>query len=285
VNGAGQYTITNNYLEAAGENVLFGGDDPKIPGLVQSQIVFTDNVVSRPMAWKGGSWSIKNLFELKLAEHVDIERNTFENHWPQAQKGVAILFTPRDQYGTAPQTVVGDVTFRGNVVRNVASAIEILGRDNVHPSQQTHDIVIDHNVVEVASKTLGGDGRFLNLDDGSLDGALNVSVTNNTVKHDGSSLVYVSGSHTWRGFVYEANLSLHNSYGIMSSKGIGNPTLAFYFPAARIVSNVLAGANAKLYPAGTLTPTVAAFEASFVNWSGGDLAQTSTSPYADLGAK
>src|SRR4051812_35025926 len=33
-NGPGPFTITNNYLEAAGENLMFGGAPPSIPGLV-----------------------------------------------------------------------------------------------------------------------------------------------------------------------------------------------------------------------------------------------------------
>jgi hypothetical protein len=35
-NGPGPYHIVNNYLEAAGENVLFGGSDPAIPNLKAS---------------------------------------------------------------------------------------------------------------------------------------------------------------------------------------------------------------------------------------------------------
>ena len=33
-NGPGPFGIANNYLEAAGENVMFGGADPAIDGLV-----------------------------------------------------------------------------------------------------------------------------------------------------------------------------------------------------------------------------------------------------------
>src|SRR6185437_11151979 len=33
-NGSGPYVIENNYLEASGENVLFGGADPSVPNLV-----------------------------------------------------------------------------------------------------------------------------------------------------------------------------------------------------------------------------------------------------------
>ena len=50
-NGPGPYVIENNYLEAAGENVLFGGADPAIANLVADGIVFRRNHLSRPMAW------------------------------------------------------------------------------------------------------------------------------------------------------------------------------------------------------------------------------------------
>jgi PKD repeat protein len=51
-NGPGPFTIENNYLEASGENVMFGGADPAIPNLVPSDIIFRRNQVSRPMAWR-----------------------------------------------------------------------------------------------------------------------------------------------------------------------------------------------------------------------------------------
>ncbi len=51
-NGLGPYHIENNYLEGAGENVLFGGADPSISELVPDGIVFRRNHVSRPPAWR-----------------------------------------------------------------------------------------------------------------------------------------------------------------------------------------------------------------------------------------
>jgi hypothetical protein len=51
-NGLGTYTITNNYLEGAGENFLMGGDDPRIPGLVPTTLLFTRNDVAIPPAWR-----------------------------------------------------------------------------------------------------------------------------------------------------------------------------------------------------------------------------------------
>jgi len=53
-NGPGPFRIINNYLEAAGENLLFGGADPQIPDLVPSDIEFRRNDCSKPLAWKDG---------------------------------------------------------------------------------------------------------------------------------------------------------------------------------------------------------------------------------------
>jgi hypothetical protein len=51
-NGPGPYWIENNYLEGSGENVLFGGSDPSISGLVAANIIFRRNHVSKPVAWR-----------------------------------------------------------------------------------------------------------------------------------------------------------------------------------------------------------------------------------------
>src|SRR5262249_55163695 len=53
-NGPGPFRIINNYLEAAGENVLFGGADPTIQGLVPSDIEFRKNDCAKPLNWKDG---------------------------------------------------------------------------------------------------------------------------------------------------------------------------------------------------------------------------------------
>jgi PKD repeat protein len=51
-NGPGPYVIENNYLEAAGENVLIGGSDPAIANLVADGISVRGNHFSRPMSWR-----------------------------------------------------------------------------------------------------------------------------------------------------------------------------------------------------------------------------------------
>ena len=51
-NGEGPFTIENNYLEAAGENVMFGGSDPAVTNLVPSDIVLRRNHLFKPLAWR-----------------------------------------------------------------------------------------------------------------------------------------------------------------------------------------------------------------------------------------
>src|SRR5690606_381525 len=51
-NGSGPYHIENNYLEAAGNVILIGGDDPKIPGLTATNITVRGNTLTRPLSWR-----------------------------------------------------------------------------------------------------------------------------------------------------------------------------------------------------------------------------------------
>ena len=51
-NGPGPFKIINNYLEAAGENILFGGAAPSIPGLIPSDIEVRNNHFYKPWSWR-----------------------------------------------------------------------------------------------------------------------------------------------------------------------------------------------------------------------------------------
>lgn len=144
-NGPGPYTITNNYLEAAGENFLAGGADPAIPNLVPSNITITHNVLAKPVAWMPLNWQIKNLLELKNAAHVLVQNNDFQYIWAQAQTGYAWQITPRNQDGACPWCIVTDVTFDTNTIEHAAAVANLLGTDNIHPSQPLSLVTITNN--------------------------------------------------------------------------------------------------------------------------------------------
>ena len=151
-NGPGPFRIVNNYLEAAGENIMFGGGDPRIQGLVPSDIEIRRNHLFKPTKWRrdqgdsvGVRWTVKNLLELKNAQRVLIEGNVLENVWVGSQGGAALVMTPRSG-GAAPWSVVQDVTVRNNIVRNAIGAFGGQSADNGHTSRPMRRIAIQNNL-------------------------------------------------------------------------------------------------------------------------------------------
>jgi len=277
-NGPGPFKIANNYLEASGENVMFGGADPWIANLVPADIEIRGNYVAKPVAWRASSWSVKNLFELKNAHRVLIDGNVFEYNWLAAQNGFAILFTPRNQDGTAPWSVVEDVAFTHNIVRHVASGVNILGHDDLNPSQQTKRILLKDNLFDDVSATWGGAGRLFQV----LSGTADVTMDHNTAFQT-ENVVMADGTPANSGFVYRNNLSPHNLYGVFGSGvGVGTVALNAYFPGAIFARNILAGGNPADYPADNFFPATLAL-VGFIDLVGGNYKLQTTSAYKNAG--
>ena len=263
-NGPGPYKIINNYLEGAGENVMFGGAAAAIPGLVPTNIEVRNNYFYKPLSWytadptfAGIHWSVKNLFELKNARNVIIDGNIFENNWTDAQAGRAIVFTPRPS-DSGSAAVVEDVTFTNNIVRNVGSGVLLLGHDE--PPAPTENrlrrITLRNNLfLNIDGPRFGSNGAFLTVIAGTQD----VTVEHNTAVQTGH--IVVADYDPNLRFIYRNNISRHNDYGIFGSgSSIGNSTIAKYFPGSIITGNVIvkevnAPQNAEsLYPAGNFFP-------------------------------
>jgi hypothetical protein len=255
-NGDGPFRIAGNYLEAAGENIMFGGADPAIPNLVPADIEIVRNHFAKPLRWKAGhpgfegtEWAIKNLLELKNARRVLIDGNLFEYNWPQAQNGFAILFTVRNQDGRAPWSTIEDVTFSNNLVRHVAAGINILGRDDNNPSGQARRIAIRNNVfLDVGGQWTNG--RLFQL----LNGTSGVTIERNTALQTGNILSGGdSAPHT--NFVFRNNITPHNDDGINGSgTAPGTASLAKYFPGALVRGNVIVDGPSARYPADNFFP-------------------------------
>ena len=260
-NGSGPFVIENNYLEAAGENVMFGGADPAIWNLVPSDITIRRNVLSKPVAWRQEKWTVKNAFELKNARRVLVEGNVIENVWAQAQTGIAVLLTTRNQGGKAPWSTVEDVTIRYNIVRHAGGAFNISGIDDLRPSAQGQRLTISDNLVyDIDGSRWGGNGRFLTIGNQPRD----VTFERNTIVHTGN--VVTAYGKPIEGFVFRNNMARHNSFGVIGDgQSPGLNTLNTYFPGATFDRNVLAGGKASSYPGGNYFPTVAEFEESFAS--------------------
>ena len=273
-NGPGPYTITNNYLEATGENFLLGGSDPPIYGLVPSDVVLTRNTLSKQPSWRNQGYAVKNLIELKNAQRVTIDGNVIEYNWSGGQSGHAIVLTPRNQDGAAPWSIVQQIQITNNVIRHVAGVLNVLGTDDRYSTLPLSDVVFRNNLVsDLSGANWGGAAQLL-----LTNGGRNITVDHNTVFSDGTSMVYADGAQVF-GFVFTNNIIPDNSWAVMgSSVAEGTPTLNVFFPGWTFSRNVIIGGQSSAYPAGDYFPaTISAV--GFVD-PNGNYRLSSSSPYA-----
>ena len=250
-NGPGPFHIINNYLEASGENVMFGGALPSIANLVPSNIEIRRNHFFKPLSWKVGDpsyagihWSVKNLLEFKNARNVVVDGNVLENCWTDAQIGYAVLFTVRSEDGKAPWATLENITFTNNVVKNSDQGMQLLGSDAPKPSGRGKGLTISNNLFT------GIKNRFL-----TISGYYNVTFDHNTHFQNGNIMALHGEPST--GFVYTNNITnrASSSYGIFGDGvGEGNAALAKFLPGFSMKRNVLIGAPASQYPGNNAFP-------------------------------
>jgi hypothetical protein len=272
-NGPGPYTITNNYLEATGENVLFGGSDPSIQNLVPSDIVLRGNTISKQPSWMSSTYTIKNLIELKNAQRMTIDGNVIQYNWMSGQAGHALQLTPRNNDGTAPWSVVQQITITNNVIQHVAGVLNVLGTDYNYPSQPLTDVTFRNNLVlDLSHANWGGAAQLI-----LTSGGNNVTLDHNTVFTDGTSAVYADGNPVY-GFTFTNNIIPDNAWAVMGGgQSEGNGTLAAFFPGAVFQRNIIIGASSQLYPAGNYFPATLS-QVGFVDPSG-NFRLSASSPY------
>lgn len=175
----GPYKIVNNFLEAAGESVLFGGGPAT---LTPADIEVRHNYMFKPLSWMPGSadfvgapngrpFIVKNLFELKNAQRVLVDGNIMENTWGGfTQTGFGVLLTPKNQSGggnnICPQCQVTDVTMRFCRISHVGSGFVIAnglsdtkGVSLAGERFSVHDVVVD----DIIGKPVKGFGAFAQI--------------------------------------------------------------------------------------------------------------------------
>jgi len=168
----GPFKIENNFLEAAGENIIFGGRPAKT---TPTDIEIRRNHLFKPMTWMPGQpgfvggldgqpFIVKNHFEIKNAQRVLFEDNFLENVWGGfSQTGFSILLTPKNAENKCPICLVTDVTIRFIKIVNVGSVFQIANTlsDAGGPSSggerySIHDVLVDG----VRGKDYQGFGLF-----------------------------------------------------------------------------------------------------------------------------
>ena len=247
-NGPGPYKIVNNFLEGAGENVMFGGADPLIPGMISSDIELRRNHIYKDTLWKTSAWTVKNHLEFKVGQRALIEGNFFENNWVAAQSGLSILIKSTNQSGGFTTAVSLDIIVRSNRIRNVVSGITMAARpDGV--ALPARNIWLVNNIFEqVSPGSTGGIMVRFNADLRSIIVQNNTfifspSAGNTTIQFDkgtappSDSVLIINNV-----FAKAAN------YGALGEAGGGEgvPTFAAY--GATFAGNVLTTVTAPPYP-------------------------------------
>ncbi|MBZ5612736.1 MAG: Ig domain-containing protein [Acidobacteriia bacterium] len=319
----GPFKIQNNFLEASGESILFGGGKA-ISSPTDIQIL--NNHFWKPWQWMPGNpnfiggpdghpFIVKNHFELKNAVRVLVDGNLMENTWGGfSQSGYGILLTPRNQYsvrtGTflCPACQVTDVTIRYVRISHGGGGIQMATLDDTPtgPGQPAlagtrwsiHDVVIDD-----LSKQYVGGGIVFEIMNGWPTNPLNtVTINHVTGFPDPSSHMIITGNSTTKapmyGLVFTNNLVVTGRYPVWDALGGTDSCAKSDVPvtvvntcfATRTFSNNALVGNPAAFPPSTwplnnLFPATIG-DAGFVNFNngnGGNYELQSGSPYKNKG--
>ena len=282
-NGPGPYKIVNNYLEGAGENIIFGGSDPAIANLVPSDIEIRRNHFYKPPQWKGSQWLVKNHLELKNSQRVLIEGNIFENNWGGGQDGTSIIMKSVNQNNTCPWCGTQDVTFRYNIIRNVGSGFNLAGSpDGLNTTVHARRMTITDNLVTGINTGIntGAARAFVMNGDPA-----NILIAHNTVMSPGTmNGAYVFGPFGASTIAWQArdNITDGGSGGLFGDNFTGGTAFARYAPAGSWVGNVMVYGFPQGYPTGNAI--VNSYNAvGFTSPSTQDFSLSSTSPFKNAG--
>ena len=245
-NGPGPFRIVNNYLEAASENIMFGGADPSVPNLVPSDIEVRRNLSTKRLSWQTDHVPVKNAFELKNARRVLVDGNTFEHVWASGQDGTAILFKSVNQDGKCTWCVTEYVTFRNNIVRGAANGLVVNAAETGQrglplPARANHVRLENVLFEDIGGSQWGGGGKLFRI----FGGVSDVSVTHVTSRTNGTGVLDPGDpSDSNPRLVFWYNIVERLNYGIGAGSDEGVKTLSRNFAPYTYKQNVLVNTSA-----------------------------------------
>ncbi len=318
----GVYKIQNNFLEASGQAILFGG---AAATTTPSDITIRLNHFFKPWQWmKGNSpfqggvagnpFIVRHHLEFKNAIRVLIEDNLLENVWGGfGEAGDAILLTPKSQHiksggDVCPICQVTDVTIRYTHIIHASGGVEIAtvlsgngangGSALAGTRYSIHDVVMDD-----ISRTYIGGGWLFTVASNWLVNPLNtVSIDHITGFPDSEGGVLLLGNRMSNpqmyGFVFTNSIVTAGLYPVWSSGGgVANcahadvplSSLNNCFASYTFTNNALVTAPAhdpaSAWPAGNMFANNANTVefAQYNNSNGGNYQLMPGSPYKNMG--
>ena len=259
----GNIEIVNNYLEAAAENILFGGAGSAL-GLIPSDCIVRDNWMNKPLNWREEGWDVKNLFEIKNGRRIRIENNLLTNNWGSAQDGTAIVIKSTTDSGAG--ATAADIVFINNVVRGAANALSVNGSEE----KGGHQLIIRNNIFDdIDGAKWNGQGFFMKSADWN-----GLIIENNTIIQTGNA---ANAYGVVRGFVFRNNVLFEGEYGFKGDgTASGRQTIDRYFPGGDVSFNAIIGGDGSLYRGKNMYPS-SLRQLGFVNFESRDFTLRSDS--------
>lgn len=264
-NGPGYYTIENNYCQAGGQHVFFGGADPGIPGLNVQHLVVRRNHMFRPQAWRNpvGITLVKTSFELKTGEYVLFEQNVLDGVWLNGQTGYAFVVWNTNQGGGNPTATTHDVTIRRNYIVNMGAGAQCNGMGGYGTNDVAHNVLYEDNYWLNCNVPLyPGAGiwwQFAGMRNLKIRRNTMIGGTGNALKN---AIAFDTGNSTKRsafGVEFVDNVQDIGQYGWFSSAGTGMSAFTINCdPPIVVTGNVLIGASRSGYPGVTFVANEAA---------------------------
>jgi hypothetical protein len=303
----GPYKIDDNFLEAAGENVIFGGGTATY---TPADIEVRFNHLFKPMFWLEGqpgfvapAFIVKNHFELKNAQRVLFDSNILEDTWGGfTQHGSSILITPKNQESgsgasVCPICLVTDITVRYVTISHVGGAFQIANSATVAGGApldgqrySIHDVIAD----DINQTTYVGYGNFAQISTLAQPLLQNLEINHVTAFPTHTMLtIGAPNSVQIPGFTFTNNILATAKYPIWSTGDYGSADCAYYDVPLKTVDlcfigfafsyNAFLGASSayppSAWPAGNFfyDPTAIGF-VNYNNGVGGDYHLSPTSP-------
>jgi hypothetical protein len=311
-NQMGPYKIVGNFLEASGENILFGGGEATV---TPADIEIRQNHMFKPLTWlqgqaryvggtNGNPFVVKNFLELKNAQRVLVDGNIMENCLGGfSQVGFAILLTPKNQSNLCPSCQVTDVTIRYSSISHVGAGLQIAnglsdsGGSTLDGERYSiHDVIVD----DIDGVKYKGPGELAQISVGAGAPVLK-NVTINHVTAFAPSTLFIIGDEVgptpqMSNFIFTNSIVNTGSYPVWSTGSGGSANCAYHdspittfnacFSSYTFSADALIAAPpATKWPSGNFFPATTT-AVQFVNYKGGiggDYHLLPSSPYKGLG--
>lgn len=249
--GCEDLEVDNCYLEASGENILFGGADASSLANVPTDISIMNCDIVKLLSWMGNvGITVKNLFEIKCGVNISLTGCRLNNSWTSGQDGYGILLTVRNQDGSAPFSTIKNILIDTCIVDNCAAGIQVLGQDYTNPSDTMDTVTISNS-------------KFTNLNGGRTvfisRGPKNFKLRNTSFegKNLNSALSFDDATQLCANLDIENCLFDEGDYGIIGTgaPALGQAVLDMYAPGYTWKSNtIVKGTSGRTinYPPGTI---------------------------------